>query len=78
MAVIIEFMLICCPSNARKVPMNYILLAVFTLLESFAFSFICSGYDASSCIAAAAMTAAVTVALTLYAACTKKDFTVCG
>lgn len=63
---------------ARKVPLNFILLGIFTLLEAFVFAHICSFYDAQSCIVAAGMTAGVTVALTLYAVFTKTDFTVCG
>lgn len=63
---------------ARKVPINFILLGSFTLLEAFAFAHICSFYDAASCIMAAAMTAGVTFALTLYAIFTKTDFTICG
>ena len=77
-AFIIEIALICCSSVARKVPLNFILLAVFTLLEAFVFAFICASYNAASCIMAAGMTAGVTVALTLYAVFTKTDFTVCG
>ncbi len=33
----------CYPSNAKKVPTNYILLLVFTLCESYIVSFACSG-----------------------------------
>ena len=39
---------------------------------------ICAFYTASSCIVAAAMTAGITIVLTLYAFCTKRDFTVLG
>ena len=75
--VIIECMLICC-TFSRRVPINYILLLIFTLLEAFIFGQICSGYDSASVITASAITAAVTIALTLYAMFTKTDFTVCG
>jgi hypothetical protein len=74
---IIEMMLIC-TSFARRVPTNYILLLIFTLLEAFIFGHICSFYDTASVITASAITAAVTIALTLYAMFTKTDFTVCG
>ena len=42
------------------------------------FGFICSNYPASECLMAAGMTAAVTIALTIYAFTTKTDFTMCG
>ena len=81
-AVIVAFMIqisiICCRNVARKVPLNFILLGIFTILEAFAFAFICAFYDANSCIMAASLTAGVTVALTLYAVFTKTDFTVFG
>lgn len=75
---VIQLVLICCRSVSRSVPTNFILLGIFTLLEAFAFGFICAFYNAASCIMAAGLTAAVTVALTLYALFTKTDFTVCG
>ena len=78
MAFVIEMALICCRSVARKVPMNYILLLAFTLCEAFAFSFICSFYSVETTLYAATTTAALTVALTLYACTTKTDFTMMG
>ena len=77
-ACVIEVMLLYCRSVARKVPMNYILLLVFTLCEAFLFSFICAFYPAVTCLYAAGSTAALTLALTLYACTTKTDFTMCG
>ena len=70
--------IVCCKSNARKVPLNYILLFVFTACEAFFFSYAASLYDANSSIMAGGMTAGMTVALFLYAVFTKTDFTVCG
>ena len=63
---------------ARKSPNNYILLAIFTICKAFVFSVICTQYSSSDCIAAAGMTASITVALTYYACTTKTDFTMCG
>ena len=68
----------CCRSVARKVPQNYILLLVFTLCESYLVAFICSMYTAVSVIVAAGLTAGMTIALTLYAMMTKRDFTMYG
>ena len=78
LSVCIECAILCCKSVARKTPTNYILLFIFTACQAFVFAVICSFYTASSCIAAAGMTAAVTIALTIYACTTKTDFTMCG
>ena len=77
-SIVIECAILCCKSVARKTPMNYILLFIFTACQAFVFSFICAQYPASDCLTAAGMTAGVTVALTFYACTTKTDFTMCG
>jgi FtsH-binding integral membrane protein len=75
---VIQIALICCRSVSRSVPLNFILLGIFTITEAFTFAYITTFYDAVSCIIAAGLTAGVTVVLTLYAIFTKTDFTVCG
>jgi len=70
--------LICCKSIARTVPTNYIILTLWTICESYMVAMCCSTYPAQVVIAAASMTCAVTVALTLYACTTKTDFTFAG
>ena len=50
------------------------MLCIFTLAESFIVSFICGFYQPSDVLSAALVTAAATVALTLYAMKTKTDF----
>ena len=77
-ALIIECAILCCKSVARTSPMNYILLFVFTACQAFILSVICAPYPNSTVLAAAGMTALVTVALTFYACTTKTDFTMCG
>jgi len=71
-------MVFCCTSMARSVPTNYILLGIFTLSEAYMVSAICSVYDPEIVIMAAAMTAAMTFSLTLYACTTKTDVTIFG
>ena len=78
MGIFVEIAIICCKGVARKVPTNYLLLLLFTLCQAVVFSFICSFYTSASVISAAGMTAGVTIALTLYALCTKTDFTMYG
>ena len=75
---IVEMVLLCYRNVARKVPMNYILLTLFTMCEAFAFSFICAFYTPAVTLYAASTTAALTGALTIYAFTTKTDFTMCG
>ena len=77
-AIVIEIMILCVRRLARKVPVNYLLLLVFTLCEAFAFSVICSYYSVQTTLAAAGTTAAITVALTAYAMLTNTDFTMMG
>lgn len=62
----------------RKVPLNYIIFFLFVILESYSVAYIVSFYNLTDVVIAASLTAAVTVALTIYAICTKTDFTVCG
>ena len=75
---IIEIVILCCRSCARKVPSNYFLLLIFTICQSFFFSYVCSRYPSETVLSAAGMTSVVTIALTFYACKTERDFTVCG
>jgi len=76
---VITCTLLCCQKTARSVPTNYILLFVFTVCEAYLVGMICSSIqDQEIVLMAAAMTLAVTLALTIYALTTKTDFTMCG
>mmetsp|Transcript_1254 Transcript_1254/g.1669 ORF Transcript_1254/g.1669 Transcript_1254/m.1669 type:complete len:198 (+) Transcript_1254:190-783(+) len=78
-AIVVECMLLCCKANARKVPINYILLAIFTGCWAFIMTWICAQYDKTTVLSAALYTAVITVVLSLYACFTKADFTkLCG
>ena len=78
LTIVIECVLLCCISTARKVPMNYILLGLFTLGEAYIVSFIASQYNPKIVMIAALMTTGITSGLTAYAYKTKTDFTVLG
>ena len=79
LALVISCVLSCVPSVARSVPTNYILLFTFTILEAYAVAFTCATVkDSMVVLAAAMMTAAVVIGLTLYAVFTPTDFTKCG
>ena len=69
---------ICCRRTARKFPINYILLFAFTLRMSFYCLIFCAFFDPQDVIAAAILTIAATIGLTVYAIRTKDDFTYLG
>jgi len=70
--------LACCGDVRRKSPGNFICLAVFTVCESFMLGTIATFYSTDAVLMAVGTTAAVTLALTLFAFQTKIDFTGCG
>lgn len=75
--IIIMYSLACYRCVARTVPWNYVLLSVFTLCMAYIVSYSTSLYKGSAILIAVGLTAAVVVALTVYAACTSTDFTTC-
>ena len=75
MQIVLTCALFCVRSLSRTVPINYILLFMFTMAESHLVSAICTLYDPQTVFMAASMTAALVVGLTLYAMTTKTDFT---
>ena len=66
---------VCCKSVARKVPANYILAGIFTLCESFLVANFTAFYDPLTILIAVVMTLGVTIAVSVYALTTKRDFT---
>jgi FtsH-binding integral membrane protein len=70
--------LFCCRSVAKSVPINYILLFLFTIFESYCLFIISACYEPQIVITAMVLTAAMVIGLTIYAMTTKKDFTMCG
>jgi len=71
-------MLVCCAQNARIYPRNYALLGTFTVAEGFMLAAICAFSQAQVILLAAAMTAGITIGLSLFACQTKIDFTGIG
>ena len=63
---------------ARKVPINFILLGIFTISESYLVSSITIEYDPKTILIATFLTATIVVALTIYAFTTRTDFTMMG
>ena len=67
-----------CFRQDKKVPVNYILLSIFTLSMTWIVGAQCLMNDPIVVLEAASLTLSVTVAITLYAMTTKQDFTIYG
>jgi FtsH-binding integral membrane protein len=76
--ILTSILLLCCRGLSRSVPINYILLGLFTACEAYLLGFIASYYNPITVLAAASATAGITIAISIYAWTTKKDFTVFG
>ena len=68
----------CYKTVSRSVPLNYILLGIFTLAEAYMVSAITVFYNPQIILVAVVLTAAVVVSLTIYAFVTDTDFTMLG
>lgn len=81
-AIIIVFgtiiSLMCCQNLSREVPINYILLIIFTLAESYIIVVYTSSLDPKLVYIALGLTVLVSFSLSLFAFQTKIDFTVFG
>jgi len=78
LGLVVMCTLLCCRKNAIEVPRNYILLGVFTLCMAYMVGMVASTYDANVVVMAAISTFAITLAITVYAMTTKRDFTWLG
>ena len=77
-AIFIEMMLICCCRHlSKQVPTNYALLFAFTAFFSFPIWMMTVRKTPGSTIVCVGATFALTLALTMYACCTKTDITMC-
>lgn len=74
-AMISLLVLVCVHKASTQLPVNVILLSVFTFSEAYMVSMICTLYTPESVLNAAVATLGATIGLTLYAAKTKSDFT---
>ncbi|XP_014248304.1 protein lifeguard 1-like [Cimex lectularius] len=68
----------CCGDVRRKAPMNFILLGIFTLAQSFSLGCIVVVYSRDEVMLAVGICTAVTLALSIFAFQTKIDFTAMG
>ncbi|KAM8967129.1 protein lifeguard 3-like [Pelodytes ibericus] len=73
--IILIVVLTCCENARRKVPYNFILLAIFTVVEGCMLGAISALFEADAVMWAGGATIVVTLGLTLFALQTKWDFT---
>ena len=62
----------------KSYPVNYFILAGFTLCEAYSVSYVCLFYEATSILLAWGLTASIFVGLSLYVIITGKDFQFLG
>jgi len=67
--------LTCCTHLLRQHPVNLVILAAFTVLESVGVGFICATYEMQSVLLCLGATSAIALALTAFAFNTKVDVT---
>ncbi|KAF5927825.1 hypothetical protein HPG69_000731 [Diceros bicornis minor] len=72
---VVLIVLACCGNVRRRVPANYILLGLFTVLQGLLLGAVSVFYSADEVLWATAATALVTLSLTIFALQTKWDFT---
>jgi len=73
--LVVLFPMVCVRSLRRTFPINFILLAVFTIAESICLGMVSSLYSTESVVIAAGITALIVFFLTIFAFQTKIDFT---
>ncbi|XP_063623714.1 protein lifeguard 1-like isoform X4 [Cydia splendana] len=80
LAVVIVCLIVmaCCGNVRRQAPLNFIFLGIFTLAESFLLGAVSSTKAPEAVMMAVGVTAAVCLALTIFALQTKWDFTMMG
>jgi FtsH-binding integral membrane protein len=78
LSIILLLVLTCFTKIARKVPLNYFLLLIFTGCEAYMVSYACAVTKPKVVLMAASMTAGMVLLLTLYACVTDSDYTTFG
>jgi len=78
LAVVVMIPMVCIKTLRVKVPINFILLSLFTIFEGVSLGMISMFYDVDAVIIAAGITTGIVLALTVFAFQTKWDFTMMG
>lgn len=71
-----QCLLLCNRQLNRRVPINYLLLAIVTFTESYILAVICSEFTPESVLRVAFITLSAFIGLTFYANTTRKDLTI--
>lgn len=71
------FPMVCIQTLRLSVPINYIILFLFTIFESIMVGMVTALYEQDAVLIAVGLTAGVTLLLTIFAVQTKVDFTAC-
>uniref|UniRef100_A0A8C1ZYZ5 Zgc:110410 n=1 Tax=Cyprinus carpio TaxID=7962 RepID=A0A8C1ZYZ5_CYPCA len=72
---VLIIVLVCCGDIRRKVPLNFIFLALFTITEGFLLGSVVVFYSAEAVLWAVGATALVSLAMSLFSLQSKWDFT---
>lgn len=77
-ALVVMIVIACCENARRNFPLNFILLGLFTLFESFLLGVVSAHYRVNEVLLAMGIVSVVTLAITIFALQTKYDFTMMG
>ena len=77
-SAIIVLLIMVCGKLTNVVPINYILLLIFTIFESITVAFVTVYYEPISVLSCAGLSMLIVFGLTMYACFTKTDFTMMG
>ncbi|KAL1516998.1 hypothetical protein ABEB36_000821 [Hypothenemus hampei] len=77
-SIILSFVVFCYSDTARKTPVNYIFLIVFTFIEGFLLGIISAYFNTILFLLAVGVTAVVCLTLTIFTFQTKWNFTARG
>jgi len=77
-SAIIVLLILVCGKLTNVVPINYVLLLIFTIFESITVAFVTVFYEPISVLSCAGLSMLIVFGLTMYACFTKRDFTMMG
>ena len=77
-SAIIVLLILVCGKLTNVVPINYVLLLIFTIFESITIAFVTVFYEPISVLSCAGLSMLIVFGLTMYACFTKRDFTMMG
>ncbi|XP_065664961.1 protein lifeguard 1-like [Hydra vulgaris] len=78
LTLVLMIALVCCESVRRTFPMNFIMLSLFTLCESYLIGVVSAHYEVNEVLLAMGIVAILSLAITIFAFQTKYDFTMMG